>query len=63
MTLESLKNSLLKRIKAARDKLDKRVKKTLNKNNPKYKELKDRLIYFSGCIYILKNNTLQEDII
>ena len=63
MTLESLKNSFLKRIRVAKDKLDKRVKKTLNKNNPKYKELKDRLIYFSECIYIPKNNILQEDII
>ena len=58
MTLESLKNSLLERIKAARDKLDKRVKKTLNKNNSKYKKLKDRLIYFRKCIYIPKNNIL-----
>ena len=47
----------------AKDKLDKRVKKTLNKNDPKCKELKDRLIHFKGYIYVPKNDTLREDII
>ena len=63
MTLKPLENGFLERIRVARDKLNKRVKKTLDKNNPEYKELKDGLIYFKECIYIPKDNTLQEDII
>ena len=58
MTLKSLKNGFLERIRAVKDKLDKRVKKALDKNNPKYKKPKDRLIHFRECIYILKNNIL-----
>ena len=58
MTLEPLKNKFLEKIKTTTDKLDKRVKKTLDKNNSKYKEFEDRLIYFKKCIYILKDNTL-----
>ena len=63
MTLKPLENGFLERIKVARDKLDKRVKKALDKNDPEYKELKDGLIYSKECIYIPKDDTLWEDII
>ena len=53
----------MEKIKAARDKLDKRVKKTLDKNNSECKELENGLIHFKGCIYIPKDDTLREDII
>ena len=63
MTLKSLENGFLKRIRAVKNKLDKRVKKALDKNNPKYKEPKDRLIHFREYIYMPKDNTLWENII
>ena len=58
MILKSLENGFLERIRIIKNKLDKRVKKALNKNNPKYKEPKDGLIYFREYIYIPKDNTL-----
>ena len=47
----------------ARDKLDKRVKKALDKRDPKCEKLEDGLIHFKGCIYVPKDDTLREDII
>ena len=63
MTLKSLENGFLERIRIVKNKLDKRVKKALNKNNLKYKEPKDGLIHFREYIYIPKDNTLWENII
>ena len=63
LTLEPLESGLLERIRAARDKLDKRVKRALEKNDPECEELEDGLIHFKGCIYVPKDDTLREDII
>ena len=63
MTLEPLESGLLERIRAAKDKLDKRVKKALDKNDSECEKLEDGLIHFRGYIYVPKDDTLREDII